>query len=436
MNLGSPETPRNSGRGEAAPRNSDAARGAQSPARGTKPAPPRGPAGCGGDRGSTGLLERRAAPSPLADPPRAAERSDPSRWAARGSAGRASRGTPDEGAGSLPTAAAPYCLDTTATTGGIFPAAAPPERRPRSPELAAALAEDPELGRRNYHKRHAVRMARALYRAELGKLAARVAACGQTLALDERGAVVGRERCNVRGCPICQAARSLRWAWRLRGGLALAAAELPVSFAHLTLTVRNCAPNELRARLTDVHDSLHRFTKRSAFSPAGWVRNTEVTVNKVTGEVHPHVHMLLALPLWYWERRLGKERPPGAGRPRIVPGYMTHAEYVALWRECARLDYAPSVRIRGVKIDTPEGKRALYEVSKYGVKPSSLLGIDPAALRTITAEIAGTRSIAVGGDLRRFLREPDEDGEPETDTVVAAVATWDGHRYRTCDPHA
>jgi hypothetical protein len=279
-------------------------------------------------------------------------------------------------------------------------------------------------------------MARALNRAGLGQLAARVGSCGQSLAFDQAGALVGRERCNVRGCPICQAARSLRWAGRLRAGLALAAAELPVSFAHLTLTVRNSPAAELRARITEVHDALTRFTQRAAFSAAGWVRNTEVTVNKVTGEVHPHVHMLLALPLWYWERRLTKVRPPGAGRPRIVPGYMTHAEYVELWQSCARLDYAPSVRIQGVRIDTPEGKRALYEVSKYGVKPSSLLGVHPATLYTITTEIAGTRSIAVGGELRRFLREPDEDGEPETESVVAAVATWDGRRYQKHDPHA
>jgi plasmid rolling circle replication initiator protein Rep len=320
----------------------------------------------------------------------------------------------------------PYCLDTTATTGG---------RGTRNPSLAAALAEDPVLGRRNYRKRFAIRMARQLNRAGEGQLAARVGGCGDTLAFDQSGRLVGRERCNVRLCPNCQAVRSARWAIRLRAGLVLACAELPgVSFAHLTLTVRNCQMRELRQRTQQLHAALHRFTKRRAFSATGWIRNTEFTVNGTTGDAHPHVHMLLVVPVTYFRRRLHTTRT-AAGRSRIVPGYVTHGEYVELWRKSARLDYAPSVCIQGVRIDTPRGKRALYELTKYGVKPASLLDLAPAVLKELGHQVAGIRGIAVGGVLRPFLREPNDDADSLADAVITSSASWEhaSQRYRMAD---
>ena len=147
--------------------------------------------------------------------------------------------------------------------------------------------------------------------------------------------------------------------------------------------------------------------------------------------MHPHIHMLLALPASYFARPLHTERT-ASGRSRIVPGYVSHDEYVALWRDSARLDYAPSVWVQGIRIDTPQGERALYEVSKYGVKPASLLSIDPDALREIVRQVAGVRGIAVGGVLRRFLREPDDADDALANAIVTKVARWDDSPRRYC----
>lgn len=333
------------------------------------------------------------------------------------------------------------CFNTTAITRGSFGPEHPQTggpgrpRRPRNPELAAAIAEDPQLGRQNYHKRHGVELARRLNVAGLGKRAARIGWCSRTLCLDERGRIMHREACHARGCPMCQSMRAAHWSHRLRAGLLamLASEPEPLTFAHLTLTVKNCAVGELRAHTRAIHNALGRMTKRAIFPALGAVRNTEVTVNLRTREVHPHVHMLLVLPGSYFAAPWYTGRIGGRGPRRIVPGYMTHAEYVQLWRECARLDYAPSVRIQAVNLTTPRGRQALYEVAKYGVKPASLSRMPPAMLPAFFEQLHHTRAIAVSGLLRRYVQEPEEDGGEREERTAEAVATWDdrARRYRT-----
>lgn len=305
-------------------------------------------------------------------------------------------------------------------------------QRPRNPELAAAIAEDPDLGRQNYHKRHGVELARRLNVAGLGKRAARIGWCSCTLCLDGAGRIMHREACHARGCPMCQSMRAAHWSHRLRAGLLamLASEPEPLTFAHLTLTVRNCAVGELRAHTRAIHAGLDRMTRRAIFPALGYVRNTEVSVNLKTREVHPHVHMLLVLPSSYFAAPWHKAPTGKKGRPRIVPGYMTHTEYVALWQECARLDYAPSVHIQAVNLKTPRGRQALYEVAKYGIKPASLSRMPPAMLPAFFEQLHHTQAIGVGGILSRYVRAPEEeDGEPEERTAEA-VATWDERARR------
>lgn len=353
----------------------------------------------------------------------------------------ASLTTPATGAELGSEGVASSCFNTPAITPTKLPADLPKiggsehTRRPRNPELAAAIAEDPQLGRQNYHKRHGVELARRLNVAGLGKRAARIGWCSRTLCLDGDGRIMHREACHARGCPMCQSLRAARWSHRLRAGLlAMLASEAePLTFAHLTLTVRNCAVGELRDHTRAIHQALQRMTERAVFPALGHVRNTEVSVNLKAGTVHPHVHVLLVLPgsyfaaPWHYQPAARK-----GGRRRIVPGYMSHAEYVALWQECARLDYAPSVRIQAVNLTTPRGRQALYEVAKYGVKPASLSRMPPAMLPAFFEQLHHTRAIAVSGLLRRYVQEPEEDDGAREERTAEAVATWDdrARRYR------
>jgi plasmid rolling circle replication initiator protein Rep len=343
----------------------------------------------------------------------------------------------------------PSCFNTAVTTSGKLPddrppalvaeldAGAPaPDRKPKNPALAAALEEDPEFGRWNYHKRHARRLERQLNRAGLGHTAARVGWCSECLVyglnreLEDgrlgRAPLIGQQTCGFRFCPMCQARRASEWGVRLREALPAATAELGEEVCHLTLTIRNVPLEQLRAAIDDLHEALKRFTSRAKFAATGWVRNTEVTVNHETYEAHPHIHLLLFMRPGYFAAPWRKEKPAGGGRPRIVPGYMTAEEYWELWQECARLDYAPSIRIQRVRLDTTKGQRAIYEVTKYGMKPAELTSLPAHLLPTLIEQLRGVRTIGVGGALRAFVREPDDEDQdaPEPPRVIGAVVQW------------
>jgi hypothetical protein len=314
----------------------------------------------------------------------------------------------------------PSCLDTTATTGGKLAPAGRASRR--NPLLNLYLREDPEHGRKSYHKAHAQRLESSLNRAGLGRLAARVGWCSDLWALApgeldhgtgelQRGRVLGHASCHVRLCPVCQSSRASKMGARIRAGLPAAVAELRPVWVHLTLTVKNVPLEELRARLLEISDALHRLFKRREFPAVGWIRNTEVTLNSETGEAHPHVHALLALPGDYFDRpgRWVRARGGARGRRRWEPGYLEHAAYVELWRKVARLEYAPSVRIQAVRLEEEEGQRALLEVCKYGMKPAELSELAADRLPVLLAQLSGLRQIGIGGALRRYLRPADQE---------------------------
>jgi plasmid rolling circle replication initiator protein Rep len=186
-----------------------------------------------------------------------------------------------------------------------------------------------------------------------------------------------------------------------------------VRWLFLTLTIRNCPITELRSQIRSMNEAWHRLIKRKEFGAVlGWVRTTEVTKGR-DGLAHPHFHCLLMV------------RPSYFGK-----GYITQQRWVDLWRECARLDYRPSVYIRVVKpkpgsTESPL-RRAVSETLKYAVKPEDML--DREWLLELTRQVFKLRFVASGGVLKNVLREAeeteqdlmlaDEDGEGEGDPAI------------------
>jgi plasmid rolling circle replication initiator protein Rep len=169
----------------------------------------------------------------------------------------------------------------------------------------------------------------------------------------------------------------------------------------LTLTVRNMPVQELRQSLQEMNKAWHRLVKRPEFASnvEGWIRTTEVT-RGADGSAHPHFHALLMV------------RPSYFGK-----GYVKQERWVDLWRECARLDYQPSVRISAVKPKpgTSESplRRAVAETLKYSVKPADMQG---EWLIELTRQVYKLRFIASGGALKNVLRETEE---TEQDLMLA-----------------
>ncbi|MCY6598279.1 protein rep, partial [Escherichia coli] len=150
--------------------------------------------------------------------------------------------------------------------------------------------------------------------------------------------------CRVRHCPICQWRRSLMWQARFYQSLPKIVAEYPdARWLFLTLTVRNCPITELGDTLTVMNAAFQRLKDRKEFRGVlGWVRTTEVTRGK-DGNAHPHFHILLMVS------------------PSMLSGdgYVKHARWVELWRDCLRVEYDPNVDIRVVKSRKPKDGESL-----------------------------------------------------------------------------
>lgn len=199
--------------------------------------------------------------------------------------------------------------------------------------------------------------------------------------------------CRVRTCPVCQWRRSLMWKAKAHKLLPKVVQDHPYHrWLFLTLTVRNCPIVELRKTLTWMHESFKRMTKLKAWKVEGWVKSTEVTRGR-DRSAHPHFHCLLLVPPSYFE----------------VDNYISQAEWTELWQQCLRIDYKPMVHVRAIaKHHDP--RVIIPEILKYQVKESDLVR-DREWFLELTRQLHKTRAIGVGGILKTYLKELEE--EPE-----------------------
>jgi plasmid rolling circle replication initiator protein Rep len=226
--------------------------------------------------------------------------------------------------------------------------------------------------------------------------------------------------CRVRSCPVCQWRRSLMWQARIHRALPRLVADYPQArFLFATFTIKNCDVHLLRFTLSVMCKGWKRLTELKVFPAIGWVRSVEVTRGRA-GDAHPHFHSLLMVQPEYFG-----------------PGYLKQAEWAELWRQCLRIDYRPVVDIRVVDPDYEPWRRkkmmvehrlwnAVSEVLKYSVKVSDMLKDDKWFL-TVSDEIWKTRAVAIGGVLKRYLRDREredlitEAGEAPTSEETARL---------------
>ncbi|EIC6175960.1 protein rep [Salmonella enterica] len=260
-----------------------------------------------------------------------------------------------------------------------------------------------------------------LMASEFERYASRMASCGGLLrfgwsTLKETGETRLRLRsaefCRVRHCPVCQWRRSLMWQARFYQALPRIVAAYPDSrWMFLTLTIRNCAIGDLGETLSRMNSAFRRLTLRKEFKPVqGWIRTTEVTRGK-DGSAHPHFHTLMMVP------------------PGMLNGksYVTHAEWVALWRDVLRVNYDPNVDVRAVKPRRPKNGESLASVTaelvrgavaetlKYSTKPSDMVA-DPEWFLELTRQTHKRRFVATGGALKDVLKL---EQETDQDMVIA-----------------
>jgi plasmid rolling circle replication initiator protein Rep len=242
------------------------------------------------------------------------------------------------------------------------------------------------------------------------RYAERIDGCAQMLRLGWDGEA-GKTKlqaaflCGVRWCPVCGWRRGLAWKARMHKALpAIKEAHRSGRWLFLTLTVRNVDASELRETLKAMGRGWQRMSQRKVWPALGSVRATEVThSDSVTGDTHPHFHALLFVPHGYF----------------ISSGYLEHWDWVQLWRQAMRLDYDPTVRIQTVRPGRVRKKTettlndAIAETLKYALKPNDVVAF-PDWFLQITDQLHATKSVNLGGVLRKYLNED----EPETAEMI------------------
>lgn len=240
---------------------------------------------------------------------------------------------------------------------------------------------------------------------EFQRYAQRVHDCSKSLEFALRTEETGDQHfklsstrfCRVRLCPVCQWRRSLMWRGRFIKALPKIQAAYPSHrYIFITLTVENCDIRDLRVVVSMMNRGFAKLVKRKDWPGVGWVRSLEVTRNPKTNEAHPHFHALVMVKAGYFDGTR----------------YIKQSRWRELWQSVLKLDYLPVVNVKAVKPKKGSSDDSpivgVLETLKYSVKEPDLIA-DPEWLQELTKQLHKTRSVAVGGVFKEFLKED----EPE-----------------------
>lgn len=216
--------------------------------------------------------------------------------------------------------------------------------------------------------------------------------------------------CRVRTCMVCSWRKSLRWKAKAYQGLPKFLLDFPGNrFLFLTLTVKNCPVTNLRKTLESMNTAFTRMTRLKAFPGVGWIKSVEVTRGR-RGDAHPHFHVLLVVPGSYFGRR-----------------YLSQNSWCDLWQKSLRVDYKPILDVQALKAeDSLLG--LIAEVIKYQTKPSHFFQ-DREWFLEYTRQIYRTKQITVGGVLRKYLKQLEQDPDDLIGEDPDGCEVNEGHLY-------
>lgn len=197
--------------------------------------------------------------------------------------------------------------------------------------------------------------------------------------------------CRVRHCPICQWRRSLQWKARAYENLPRVMTDYPEGrWVFLTLTMKNCPLEDLRGTLTHLNQSFRRLSQLKAFPGIGWIKSVEITRGRDGKSAHPHLHCLILLKDSYYKE-----------------DYLAKADWIALWKQCLRVDYCPVLDVKAIRAESsPVG--LIAEILKYQCKESDMT-VSAEWFLGYVKQVHGTRAVGVGGVLREYFRQLEEE---------------------------
>lgn len=235
------------------------------------------------------------------------------------------------------------------------------------------------------------------------KKANRVRDCGNVLKFaktDDGMKLYQTWFCHSRLCPLCSWRRALKNSYELQKILDEANKKFPKAiYLFLTLTEENSHVGELKQNLRDMNSSIRRLIQYKKVSKhlIGYVRSSEITVNRDKYTFHEHVHILLMVKSSYFNS----------------DSYLTNSDWSKLWKRARKLDYDPIINIQKIRARSRHGQSALIssakEVSKYQVKDSDYITNDRKSdlvvLDELEKSLQGSRQLSFGGLLKKIRHE-------------------------------
>lgn len=255
------------------------------------------------------------------------------------------------------------------------------------------------------HKLNTIRLAESYERLGIKKHY-RLADCGSFLEFRDYGFEMKLNRsnfCKVRLCPMCSWRRSLKIFGQVSKVMDQALVEKEYRFLFLTLTCKNVEGERLSETLDLLFKSYVKLMRRKKVKKAvkGWFRALEVTHNldrysTSYDTYHPHFHIVLMVNKSYFNDS---------------SSYISHSEWVELWKSCMSVDYSPNVDIKAFKSNSKEiTAKSVSEVAKYTVKSSDIIvkkkdgsvdeKLTDSAVFILDNALAHRRLVAFGGVLK------------------------------------
>lgn len=171
--------------------------------------------------------------------------------------------------------------------------------------------------------------------------------------------------CKSKLCPVCNWRRAMKNSSQAQEVIAEVVKEKPKArWLFLTLSTKNSISGEhLDQSLKEMSKAFNKLKMYSKVKKnlVGFMRSTEVTVNKKDGSYNQHMHVLLCVENAYFRKK---------------ENYITQEEWVDLWQKALQVDYKPVANIKAIKPNKKGDKdiqAAIKETSKYSVKSSDYL---------------------------------------------------------------
>lgn len=198
--------------------------------------------------------------------------------------------------------------------------------------------------------------------------------------------------CRERLCPTCARILSTQHLKEAAKAIEYAVCDMyeageAVEIRFLTLTIRNTTLSDLREGIKTITEGFKRLMRRKRFEKVvGYVRSVEITYNAKEKTYHPHIHAIIISTLG---------------------GFIPHADLIGEWRQAARLDYAPSVRVNMVKPKAGKSMaeatvEATVECCKYALKTTQIATAEN--IRELSEQICKMRFLAYGGKVKENIK--------------------------------